>query len=108
VGKSQDVVGSHHRVGVQNDQVVAVVEGDARGVASDTVQQTPHSVAAVAKATTHQRDVRVEVHRLVGFVRKIHIPLALERAHGDVEAARELPICIPQATAIDHIHLDTA
>src|SRR6266403_168002 len=52
--------------------------------------------------SAHQGDVRVEVHRLVRLVREIRIALALERTHGDLEAAREPPIGTPQKVLIDH------
>src|SRR5262249_57420660 len=40
--------------------------------------------------------------------REIRVALALERAHGDLEAAREPPIGTPQAVLVDRLALGIA
>ena len=98
----------HDRVGIQNDHIITVVEGHPPLVAAGALQQAPSPVGPLTKASAHQCDVRVEVHRLVRLVREIRIALALERTHGDLEAAREPPIGTPQQVLIGRLTLGSA
>src|SRR4030095_695071 len=98
----------HDRVGIQNDHILPVIEGDPPLVGAGAFQQAPSSVGPLTKASAHQCDVRVEVHRLVRLVREIRVALALERTHGDLEAACESPIGTLQEALIERLTLGTA
>src|SRR4029434_3721854 len=50
----------------------------------------------------------MEVHRLVRLVREIRVALALERTHGDLEAACESPIGTLQEALIERLTLGTS
>src|SRR5207245_3833713 len=97
----------HDLVGVQTDHLRAAAEGHPPLVAAGALQQAPGPVGPLTKASAHQCDVRVEVHRLVRLVREIRIAFALERTHSDLEAAREPPIGTPQKILIGRVTLDT-
>src|SRR5437867_3561031 len=103
VCESQNVLRMHDRVGIQNNYIVTVVKGEPPLVGAGALQQEPGPVGSLTKASAHQCDVRVDIHRLVRLVREIRVPLALERTHGDLEAAREAPIGTSQEALIDRL-----
>jgi hypothetical protein len=98
--ESKRIVGQQQAVGVERDQERRHGNLERR-FAVGLDQMDPVAMRLDVEALSEQRDVRIEVHRLVRLVRQVREALALEARQRDGEQRRESRVFVAQGCAVE-------